>query len=137
MVETVRLRREVKGRVMNEYGPGIEYDRRGSRHQPPPLPGPEEQYRENQAVAHPEQYAEEVPVPRHADGVPEAGQANPGREVAVIVVGRPKAVCRHVDWRQPQPVGARRAVDVPVQPGWSMRIWRPLRTRRMRKKKFT
>ena len=115
-VEPVRLRRHVERGVVNEDGPGIRHDRPGERHQPPPLPGPEEQGYEDQAVAHPEQHAQEVPVPGHADGVPVAGQADPGREVAVVVVGRPDAVLRHVDRRQPQPLGAGRAVDVPVQP---------------------
>ena len=53
----------------------------------------------------------------HADGVPVAGQADPGGEVAGIVLGRPDAVLRHLDRREPEPLRAGRAVDVPVQPG--------------------
>ena len=116
-VEPVRFGRHVKRRVMDEDGPGIRHDRPGVRHEPPPLPCPEEQGYEDQAVAYPEHHAQEVPVPGHADGVPVAGQADPGREVAVVVVGRPDAVRRHVDRSQPQPLGAGRTVDVPVQPG--------------------
>ena len=116
-VEAVRLRRQVEGGVVDEDGPGVGHDLPGGRHQSPPLPGAEQQDHEDQAVAHPEQHAEEVPVPGHADGVPVAGQADPGREVAGVVLGRPDAVRRHFDRREPEPLRAGGAVDVPVQPG--------------------
>ena len=91
--------------------------RPGGRHQAPPLPGPEQQDHEDQAVAHPEQDAEEVPVPGDADGVPVAGQADPGGEIAGVVLGRPDAVRGHLDRREPEPLRVGGAVDVPVEPG--------------------
>ena len=53
----------------------------------------------------------------HADGVPVAGQADPGGDVAGVVLGRPEAILRHLDRREAEPLRAGRAVDVPVQPG--------------------
>ena len=85
VVEAVRLRRQVEGGVVDEDGPGVGHDLPGGRHQALPLSGAEQQHHEDQAVAHPEQDAEEVPVPGHADGVPVAGQADPGGEVAGVV----------------------------------------------------
>ena len=117
VVEAVWLRRQVEGGVVDEDGPGVGHDLPGRRHQALPLPGAKQQDHEDQAVAHPEQHAEEVPVPGHADRVPVAGQADPGGEVAGVVLGRPDAVLRHLDRREPEPLGAGGAVDVPVQPG--------------------
>ncbi len=56
-------------------------------------------------------------MPGHADRVPVAGQADPRGEVPRIVLGSPDAVLRHLDWCEPEPLGAWGAVDVPVQPG--------------------
>ena len=101
---------------MDEDGPGVGHDLPGSRHQALPLLGAKQQHHEDQAVAHPEQDAEEVPVPGHADRVPVAGQADPGGQVAGVVLCRPDAVLRHLDRREPEPLRAGRAMDVPVQP---------------------
>ena len=117
VVEAVWLRRQVEGGVVDEDGPGVGHDLPGRRHQALPLPGAEQQDHEDQAVAHPEQDAEEVPVPGHADRVPVAGQADPGGEVAGVVLCRPDAVLGHLDRREPEPLRAGGAVDVPVQPG--------------------
>ena len=76
----------------------------------------QQQHHEDQAIAHPEQHAEKVPMPRHADGMPVAGQANPRREIAGVFFGRPDAVFGHLDRCEPEPLGAGRAMDVPVQP---------------------
>ena len=55
-------------------------------------------------------------MPGHADGVPVAGQADPGGEVAGVVFRCPDAIPRHLDRREPEPLRARRAMDIPVQP---------------------
>ena len=102
---------------MDEDGPGVGQDPPGGRHQAFPLPGAEQQDHEDDAVADPEQDAEEVPVPGHADAVPVTGQADPGGERTGVVLGVPDAVRRHLDRREPDPFRVGRAVDVPVQPG--------------------
>ena len=53
----------------------------------------------------------------HADGVPVAGQTDPGREVAGVVLGGPHPVLGNFNRREPQPLRPRGAMDVPVQPG--------------------
>jgi hypothetical protein len=57
-----------------------------------------------------------MPVPGHADRVPVAGQADPGREMAGVVLGGPDAVPRQLNEREPQPLGAGGAVNVPIKP---------------------
>ena len=94
-VECVRLRWKVEGDVVDEVGPGVGYDLPGSRHQSFPLAGAEQKDDINNTVRHPEQHAEEVPVPGHADGVPIAGKTDPGRQVAGIVLGCPHSVLGH------------------------------------------
>ena len=102
---------------MDEHGPGVGHDLPGGRHQTLPLPCAKQQHHEDQAVAHPKQDTKEVPVPGHADGVPVAGQADPRRNVTGVVFCRPDTVFGHLDRREPEPLGAGRAMDVPVQPG--------------------
>ena len=61
-------------------------------------------------------HVNEVPHARHADGVPVARRANERREIAGIVLGRPEPVGRNLDRRQADPLAARRAVVVEVEP---------------------
>ena len=58
-----------------------------------------------------------MPVSGDADGVPVAGQADPGGEIAGVVLGRPDAVRGNLDRRQAEPLRVGGAVDVPVEPG--------------------
>ncbi|HEX4921326.1 MAG TPA: hypothetical protein VFV92_11370, partial [Candidatus Bathyarchaeia archaeon] len=62
------------------------------------LPRGEQQDPEAQAIADPEQDAEEMPVPGHAYGMPVARQPDPRREIAGVILGGPDAVPRHFDW---------------------------------------
>ena len=55
-------------------------------------------------------------MPCHANGMPVAGQPDPGRQVARVVLGRPYPVRGNFDRRQPEPFRTRRAVDIPVKP---------------------
>ena len=84
MVEAVWLLWQVEGSIVDEDGPGVGHDLPGGRHQAFPMPDKKQQHHEDQAVAHPEQDAEEVPVPGHTNGVPVTGQADPGGDVAGV-----------------------------------------------------
>jgi hypothetical protein len=117
VVEAVGLRRQMEGGVVNEDAPRIRHNPPGRRDQAPPLPGAEQQHDEGQSVSHPEQDGEEMPVPCHADGVAATGQTDPRGEMAGVVLGRPGPVRGHHHRRQPQPLRAGGAMDVPVEPG--------------------
>jgi len=56
-------------------------------------------------------------VPGHADRVAEAGQAQPGRQVALIVIGYIQPVGRHFGRCEAYPFAVGGAVDVAVKPG--------------------
>ena len=117
VVEAVWLRWQMEGGVVDEDGPGVGHDLPGGRHQAPPLLCAKQQHHEDQAIAHPEQHAKEMPMPGHPDGMPVAGQPNPWRKMTGVVFGRPDAVFGHLNRGEPEPFGAWRAMDVPVQPG--------------------
>ncbi len=115
-VEPVGLRRQVKGGIADEDGPRIRHDPPGRRDQALPLSGREQHHHKDEAVADPEQNAQKMPVPGHSDRVAVAGQADPRRKMPGVFLGRPDAIRRHLDRRQPQPLAAGRAMDVPIQP---------------------
>ena len=58
-----------------------------------------------------------MPVPRHADRVAEARQSQPGRQVALIIIRRIQTVRRNLGRREANPLRARSAVDIAVEPG--------------------
>ena len=51
---------------------------------------------------------------RWSDGVPVTGQADPGGQMAGVIFRGPGAVLRRLDRRESEPLGAGRAMDVPV-----------------------
>jgi len=58
-----------------------------------------------------------VSVQRIADRVPPAGKADPGGQITRVFERVVRAVGGHPERGEPNPLGPRRAVDVPIEPG--------------------
>ncbi len=91
--ERIGFRGKVERDVMNEVRPGIGDDVPGSRHEPFPLARAEQKRHIDKTVGHPKQYAEKVPMPGHANGVPIAWKPDPRRHLAGILLGGPDSIC--------------------------------------------
>jgi hypothetical protein len=77
--------------------------------------GGEEEGDVDDSVSDPEEDAEKMPLAGDSDGVASAGDSDPGGEVAGVLLGGVHAVGGHFDGGEADPLGAGRAVDVPIE----------------------
>ena len=105
-VEAIRLGGHVERGVVDHHRPCLREDRARSgderRHSPVASSRTRRPARSRSRTGR----AEKVPVPGEADGVPAAGEGEPGGDVPGIVLGRPDAIRRHANRGQAKPFRA-------------------------------
>ena len=116
-VKAIGLGRQMEGGVVDPGIPRLQNHGGRGGDQALPLLSGAEHGDEVDAAKDEAMHVDEVPHARHADGVPVAGRANERREIAGIVLRRPQAVARNLDGREADPLAARRAVVVEIEPG--------------------
>src|SRR5664280_2411097 len=116
-VESVRLRRQMKCRVMRPGVPCLQKHERRRGHQTSPLFGVKEHDDEENTCDDKSVDIDEVPDPRDTDRVPIAGCTGERRNIARIIFRSPDAVAGNLERCQPDPLASRIAVVIEVQAG--------------------
>src|SRR6185437_11403202 len=112
---SVKLRRHVESRIVYPCIPGLQNHERRLGNEPPPLlrikqHDYEEDAREDKPIN-----VKKMPRAGNADGMPVARCGNDGRDVTSILLRRPHAIRRNVDWCEANPLASRCAVIVEVE----------------------